>query len=155
MKKSLFFLITILACAAVSAQDINLSGTWKLNGSKSRLNYDFTLAPSQIIVVHKGNDISIEKHSNMQGQEFVTTDKYTLDGKECVNQAWQGIEKKSTAVWSDDRKSIRVSSKLNAGDVGDVTIVEIFKLEGTNLVLDSVATSSYGDLAENMVYDKQ
>lgn len=156
MKKSLIFLITILFCSALYAQNINFSGTWKLNSSKSNLNYDFTLAPATIIVIHKGNEISIEKHSNMQGQEYKTTDKYTCDGKECINMAWENMEKKSTAVWSDDKKSLKVTSKLAAGgDIGDVSIVEIYRMDNGNMILDSVASSSYGDLNEKMVYDKQ
>jgi len=86
---------------------------------------------------------------------MTTTDKLTLDGKECINTAWQDAQKKSTAVWSDDARTLTVTSKLNIGEAGDITIVEIFKMDAANMVLVSNASSSYGDLAETMVYDKQ
>jgi len=41
------------------------------------------------------------------------------------------------------------------GDIGDVSIVEIYRMDNGNMILDSVASSSYGDLTEKMVYDKQ
>ena len=154
MKNILLVTAALLVAAVVSAQGPDLSGKWKLNNSKSMLGADFSLAPLEIIVVQKGNNFTVEKHSNFQGEAFTTTDKLTLDGKECVNTAWQDSQKKSTVTISDDKKSIKVTSKLNIGDAGDVTIIEIYKMNGSSMVIESTASSSYGDLTETMVYDK-
>ncbi len=40
------------------------------------------------------------------------------------------------------------------GDGGELTIVEIFRMEDGNLVIESSASSSYGDVAETMAFGK-
>ena len=113
------------------------------------------MAPGKIIIAQKGSDLDVEKHSTFQDQEYTTNDKFTLDGKECVNQGWQDSQKKSTAVWAEDKKSLKITTIMSIGDAGDITIVEVYKMDSSNMVLESSASSSYGDLVETMVYDKQ
>ncbi len=154
MKKTLLFLVSILISASLMSQVVNFTGTWKINSTKSSLNQEFSLAPLKVTVVQKGNDLSVEKVSRFQDQEFTTTDKFTLDGKECINTGWQDSQKKSSAVWADDKKSLKITSKLAIGEGGDVTIVEVFRMDGSNMVLESSAYSSYGDMVETIFYDK-
>jgi len=113
------------------------------------------MAPKEVIIAQTGNDMSVEKHSEFQGQAFVSTDKYTLDGKECTNTMFQEMQKKSTCGWSDDKASLKVVSKMSMSDGGDITINEVYKLDGETLVIESTANSSYGDLIEKMVYEKK
>ena len=155
MKKIAFFLTAFLMSSVLSAQGIDFSGSWKLNSTKSKLNTEFSMAPKEIIVSQKGNNLKIEKHSTFQDQDFTTTDTLTLDGKECVNPGFQDTQKKSTAVWSDDKTSLKISSKITMGDGGEMTIIEVYKMDGANLVIESNATSSYGELIETMAYDKE
>jgi hypothetical protein len=154
MKKTVIILIVLTISTLAGAQGIDLSGSWKLNSSKSKLNAEFSMAPKSLNIAQKGNDLSVERHSEFQGQEFVSNDKFTLDGKECTNAGFMDSEKKSTAVWSDDKKSLKVISKIAIGDGGEMVITEIFKLDGDSLVIDSSSSSSFGDMAETMVYDK-
>jgi hypothetical protein len=44
---------------------------------------------------------------------------------------------------------------MSIGDGGDMTITEVYKMDGSNMVLESLASSSYGDLNETIVYDKK
>ena len=44
---------------------------------------------------------------------------------------------------------------MTIGDGGEMTITETYKMNGANLVIESSASSSYGDLSETMVYDKK
>lgn len=155
MKKAAFLLTAILLAVMVSAQGTDFSGKWKLNNSKSKLNADFSFAPQEIVVQQNGNDLSVEKHSSFQGNDFNISDKFTLDGKECINEGWQGSKKKSTAQWSPDNKVLTITSKIPMQDGGDLSITEIFKMDGNNLIIESSASSSYGDLNETMAYDKQ
>jgi len=141
--------------SAIFAQGPDFSGAWKLNDSKSTLGAEFSMAPKEVIIAQTGNDISVEKHSEFQGQAMVNTDKYTLDGKECTNTAFQDMQKKSTCVWSDDKTSLKVVSKMSIGDGGDITINEVYKLDGGNLVIESTSSSSFGDMSEKMVFDKK
>lgn len=112
------------------------------------------MAPKTIVVAQKGNDISVEKHSEFQGNEFTSTDKYTLDGKECVNKGFMDTEKKSKAVWDGEKKSLTVTSKIPMqGET--MTVTEIFSMKDGAMVIQSKASSSYGDLEETQVFDKK
>ena len=155
MKKPIILLAAFVFSTYASAQEPDFTGDWKLNSTKSKLGTEFSMAPGKIIIAQKGSDLAVEKHSTFQDQEYTTNDKFTLDGKECVNQGWQDSQKKSTAVWSDDKTSLKIASKLSIGDGGEMTIIEVYKMDGTNMILESSASSSYGDLVETFVYDKQ
>ena len=105
----------------------------------------------KLTLSRQGMIFQLKKHSNFDNQDFVTTDKLTLDGKACTNTGFQDIKKKSTCVWSDDKASLRIVSRLSIGD-GDMTLTEEYKMDGINLVIESKASSSYGDMDETMVF---
>ncbi len=153
MKKSFLLFIAITVSVIVSAQ-VDFSGSWKLNESKSTLGEQFSMAPKEIIIVQKGNDLSVETHSEWQGQEFSQTNKYTMDGKECVNAGFMDTEVKSTLNWSDDKKSLKMVSKIPfQGET--MTITNVYKKDGSNFVVEMKSSSSYGDMEEIQVYDKK
>lgn len=152
MKKLAFFLSAILITTIAFAQT-DFSGNWKLNSSKSKLG-ERSFAPKEIIVVQKGNELSVESHSEWQGQERTRTNKYTLDGKECINTGFRDSEIKSTAVWSGDKKSLTIKSKVPMQN-GDMTMTAVYKMDGKNLVIESSSSSSFGDRSETQVFDKQ
>ncbi len=154
MKKILYLLMACLVSVISNGQGIDFSGSWKLNGTKSKLNAEFSFAPNTVIVVQKGNDLKVEKHSNFQGEDITLTDNLTLDGKEAINVGFMDTQKKSIANWSEDKASLKVTSKLSIGDGGEMTITEVYKLTGGNLVIESNSSSSFGEMAETMVYDK-
>jgi len=154
MKKAFFLLAAIAVSVTLSAQ-VDLSGSWKLNSSKSKLGEQFSMAPKEIILVQKGNDLSIERHLEWQEQEFTTNDKFTLDGKECVNPGMMDTQKKSTAVWAADKKSLKITSKIPMQDGGEISITEVYKMDGGNMVIEMNSSSSWGDMAETQVYDKK
>jgi hypothetical protein len=153
MKKLFFLAIALFFSISLFAQT-DFSGTWKLNSSASKLGEQFSMAPKTIVVAQKNNEISVEKHSEFQGNEFTSTDKYTLDGKECVNKGFMDTEKKSKAVWADDKKSLTVTSKVPMqGET--MTIIEVYSMKDGSMTIQSKASSSYGDLEETQVYDKK
>ncbi|HEX7585404.1 MAG TPA: hypothetical protein VF373_11995, partial [Prolixibacteraceae bacterium] len=126
-----------------------------LNSSKSKLNAQFSMAPKDMIAIQTGNDFNLERHSTFQDNDFTIKDKFTLDGKECINPGWQDTQKKSVAEWSEDKSSLKITTKFPMGDNGEMTIVEIYKMDSSNLVVESSASSSFGDVAETLVFDKQ
>ena len=154
MKKVAFFSFLAMISILANGQNLDFSGTWKLNNELSKLNAEFSFAPKEIIIDHKANEMKVERHSSFNGEDFTINDKFTLDGKECINIGWQDSEKKSTAVWSDDKKSLKISTKLTMGDGNEMSITEIFKIDNKNMVIESSASSSYGDMTETMVYSK-
>lgn len=93
MKKIVLLSAAFLISAFAVSQDLDFSGSWKLNTEKSKLGDQFSMAPKEIIIVQKGNEFNVEKHSSFQDQEFTTNDKFTLDGKECINTGWQDSRK--------------------------------------------------------------
>ena len=155
MKKMLLFLMMVSISVSVSAQATDISGKWKLNSSKSKLSAEFSMAPKELIIVQKGNDLSIERHSTFQERDFTFSDKFTLDGKECINKGWMDAEKKSTAVVSEDKKSIKITTIIAMGNNGNMTVTENYSMDGKTLVVEASAASSFGDRKETMVYDKE
>jgi hypothetical protein len=154
MKKAFILISAMLLMMAASAQT-DFSGSWKLNSSKSKLGDQFSMAPKEVIIGQSGNDLSVEKHSEWQGQEFTTKDNFTLDGKECINPGMMDTQKKSTASWDDAKKTLKIVSKIPMQDGGEFAITEIYKLDGGNFICEMSATSSFGDMAETQVYDKK
>lgn len=155
MKKLIYLLALSMISIASMGERINFSGTWKLNNEKSILSDQVSLAPNQIILTQTSDMLVVEKRGSFQGQEYVTIDKISLDGKECVNGGFMGGEKKSTAVWAKDGKSLTISSKLPTQDKGEATMVEVFLMEESNLKVKLNASSSMGEMAEIYLLDKQ
>jgi hypothetical protein len=155
MKKIIFLVASVLIASLASAQDVNFSGSWKINSAKSKLGDQFSMAPKEIIISQVANELNVERHSSFQEQDFVTKDKFTLDGKECINKGWQDTEKKSTLTLSEDKKSIKCITKFAIGDGNEMIVTEVYKMDGVNMVIESSASSSFGEMIETMVYDKQ
>ena len=140
---------------ATMGEGINFSGTWKLNNEKSILFEQYSLAPTQVIVMQTADSIMVEKHGNFQGTEYVTKDRISLDGKECVNIGWMNSKKTSTAAWSEDGKSLTISSKLPTQDQGEATMKEVFRMEEPNLKIELNAASQMGEMSETYLLEKQ
>ncbi len=161
MKKSknvisvLCFMVLILFAGVSSGQGVNFSGKWKFNASKSKQNEQFSMAPLDVTITQETNAMSLERHYNFQGQDYTGKDKFTLDGKECVNEGWQGSQKKSTVSWSEDGKSLIIKSKVPMQDGGEVSITETLSMNGENFSMAVVANSPMGELTETYVFDKQ
>ncbi|MBP7507011.1 MAG: hypothetical protein KA807_04260 [Prolixibacteraceae bacterium] len=154
MKKIITLASLLLLTIIVSAQT-DFSGTWKLNKEKSTLNDQFSMAPNQLTIVQKGNDLSLERNVSFQDQAMTINDKFTLDGKECINAGMMDSQKKSVATFSADKKVLTIDSKIPMGDGGEITIKEVFSIVDGNLIIDSSNKSSWGDSSEKMAFDKQ
>jgi len=155
MKKILYLFVFTLISFTSMAKMVDFSGTWNLNKSKSTLNEQFSMAPSQMILIQDQNVLALEKHVSFQDQSFTINDKLTLDGQECINDGWQDTKKKSIAVCSADEKLLTVTSKIPMQDGGEMTIIETYQMEGDNLKVTTSAKSSFGDLTETYLFDKQ
>jgi hypothetical protein len=152
MKKLVFLFSAVFFTTMVFAQ-ADFSGSWTLNTSKSKLG-ERSFAPKSVVIVQTKSDISIETRSEFNGEERVRKSKYTLDGKECTNKGFRDMDVKSTAVWSADKKSLTITSKIQM-DNGDMTMKSVYKMDGANLVNQSSSSSSMGDRSETQVFDKK
>jgi hypothetical protein len=153
MKKLMTILAFCVIVLAASAQP-NFSGTWKLNKEKSKLNDQFSMAPSQMIITQNGNDMAVERHVSFQDNDITISDKYTLDGKECINAGMMDTQKKSVVTISEDKNSVTITSKIPMQDGAEMTIKEIYSIKDGNLIFDSSSSSSFGDMKEMVVFDK-
>jgi hypothetical protein len=154
MKKLITISALLLLTIIVSAQT-DFSGKWKINKEKSTLNSEFSMAPSEVTVIQKGNDLNVERLSNFQGQSMTIKEKFTLDGKECINDGMMDTKKKSVAKFSDDKKVLTIESKIPMQDGGEIAIKEVYSIAGDNLVIESSSNSSWGEMKEKWAFDKQ
>ena len=154
--------IYILTSSVTSAPKVNFSGTWTYNETKSVLGGEGGPrgAAIKMIIKQDGNKLSIEKTTRRQsGEENTYTENYTLDGKECENPTSGDRTKKSTASWSDDKKSLTITSKMvfeRDGQQMEINTTEIFTLsqDKKNLSIDYTSISSRGERKNTFVYDK-
>ena len=151
--KKIIFILTAFFFTTVAFAQTDFSGTWTLNSSKSKLG-ERSFAPKSMVIVQTKNEMSVESHNEFQGEERIRTNKYTLDGKECKNPGFRDSEVKSTAVWSGDKKSLTITSKVQMQN-GDMTMKAVYKMDNKNLVVESSSSSSFGDRSETQVFDKK
>ena len=164
MKKSnrmksqkLFCLLAVMAISlAAVAKNPDFSGKWKLNESKSTLNTEFSFAPVEITITQEKNKITTERVSVRQGNEFTRTSSYTLDGKESINEGYQGSEIVSVATWSDDGKSLAIVTTRERRDGGEMKITTTYRMDGKNLVVENSMEGGRRESSpETWVFDKQ
>jgi len=149
------FLTLLLIAAGASAQTIDFSGNWKLNGSKSSLSYDFSLAPKQLKIAHQENAMAMERFTEMMGQSLNYTDHYALDGTENLHEGPDGIPRKSVVQWNEQRSELQIVTIVPTNEFGTVTITELLSVEGDNLTVKSHAATDMGDLFEVFVFDRE
>jgi hypothetical protein len=109
--RTAFFFIFALTVSAVFGQAADFSGKWKINPSKCKLNEQFSMAPKSLVLVQTADVLSIERHGEFQGQEYITSSKLNLDGTESVNTGMMETKIKSVATWSEDKTTLTVKTK--------------------------------------------
>jgi len=147
-------LVVLLLSATAVAQNADFSGKWKLDPAKSKLNEEFSMAPKELVVTQDAATLTVERHSEFQDQVFVTKDIITLDGKECLNEGWQGSKKKSTATWSADKKALTIKSTIAMENAGEITITEVYTLVEGGLSILTTNASDWGTSTETYVFGK-
>jgi hypothetical protein len=155
MKKLVFIFLAVAFSAIASAQIVNLSGNWTLNVNKSSLNEQFSLAPQSCNMNQTDSVLTVEKKLDMMGQQMTITEKFNLDGSECTNPGIMESVKKSKAIFSDDQKSILISSEITTADMGTIKLTEKYTIDNENLIYQSTSSStSFGDMSETAAYNK-
>jgi hypothetical protein len=151
----LFFTIT----SAVFAGNVDFSGTWQLNESKSTLG-QFGRPAKKLTVQGNVENIAIKRAStNQQGEEVTTDEKLTFDDKESESTVFGNNKKKSKAKWSDDGKTLTVKSTIvfdRNGQTMEIKTTEVWTLsaDGKTLTIDSTSESPRGTNTTKLVYDK-
>jgi hypothetical protein len=134
---------------------VDLSGSWNLDKSKSTLNGEFSMAPEMVVITQTSEQLSVEKHASFNGQSFTINDKFALDSTVSINNVWEDIKKKSTVAWSDDKTVLTISTKMPMQDEGEMSLKETYQLADSCLKITIGASSSYGDLNETYLFNKK
>lgn len=153
--------IAILAGLLISVSvfgQVNFSGTWSLNESKSKISEGgFRMVPHRIIIAQSGNTFTLDRFSGRDGRKI--TEIFTLDGKESRNNIFN-TEKNSIATWSVDKKVLTISSNLIIdmnGQKNEIKTIEIYSLSDGNdlLTIDSRSSSPMGERRNILVFDRK
>jgi hypothetical protein len=151
MRLALLTLITAIGCFAATP---DLSGTWKLNSTKSEFG-QFP-APGSMTQKITSADGKITVDMKMTGEqgEFAMNSTYTTDGKESTNTGFGGGETKSTAKWDAD--ALVIDTKGSFGD-NAFTMKDKWSLSADGKVLTVARhfSSGMGEMDQRMVFDKQ
>jgi hypothetical protein len=155
-----FVSIFILTTANVFAQNPNFSGNWVLNESKSKLpEMGFRRPASKITVTQDNLVLNTERLSKgRDGEDRITKEKITLDGKECENVIFQDRKRKSTANWSADGKALEIKSSMTfdmGGESREIKSSEIWKLNDDKslLTIESTSDGRDGEVKATLAYD--
>jgi hypothetical protein len=138
----------------------NFTGTWAFNESKSVLGEggNFRRA-TQLTVTQEGNNLTVARvRTNQNGEATTTTEKFTLDGKESVNDSGRGPSK-TIVKWSDDAKTLNFYITRTFDRNGETTTMksnEIWSLtDAKTLSILSTFTMQDMDMKTTLVYDKK
>lgn len=154
--------ILLLSSAQIFAQDkkTDFSGSWKLNESKSQVGEGRgRMTATKMKITQEASMLTNEKTSVRQsGEEVITIEKVTFDGKENDNSS-NNRQKKSTASWSADSKVLTVNSTSifeRNGNKMEIKSVEIYKSSTDDTItIESTSLSSRGEFKATLVYDKE
>jgi len=147
-------LLLLSAFGLVQAQaKPNLSGTWKLNVSKS----DFGPMPAPDSETHKithaDPDLKINIAQSGQMGDLNYDMNYSTDGKECTNSV-AGNEFKSTVKWDSDDLTIDTKGSFNGTDF---TAKDRWTLsaDGKTLTVTRHINSAMGEMDMKELFEKQ
>lgn len=146
--------LLILALAALPALAApNLSGTFKLNVSKS--DFGQMPAPSSMTrtITHEEPKLKVATKQSSDMGDFESEANYTTDGKECTNEM-RGNPIKSTVKWEGDTLVVNSKASFNGNDV---TITEKWSLsgDGKSLTILRHFATSQGEMDNKLVLEKQ
>ncbi|MFC2099050.1 hypothetical protein ACFLSP_04815 [Bacteroidota bacterium] len=145
---------------AMAPKKVDFSGEWILNESKSELGEGRFRLSSELTVKQEGNTLTIERTVTGRGGETRTTSEtLTMDGKENVSES-ENRSSTTTVKWSDDSKSLTITSDLvmsRQGETFKVKRTEIWTMDkdGKILTIKSSSSSSRGDRSVTLIYDKK
>lgn len=139
----------------------NFSGSWSYNAEKSTQPQGQGMGRSggDMTVKQEGNLLTVDRTmQGRDGQTITMSSKYTLDGKESVNQSRMG-ESKSVATWSADGKTLTIKTTrtmTREGQTRTVNSTEVWSLtDPKTLSIESTMPSPNGERKMTSVYSKK
>ena len=139
----------------------NFSGSWALNESKSTLGDGPRMSVSSMTVNQEEGLMSIDLvRPSFEGGDVSSSEKYTLDGKESVNQGMMDSSVKTITTWSEDKKELTFAKTIlfeMNGESMEFKITDVWSIsdDGKTLTVKSAMSSQMGDSNLVLVYDKK
>jgi len=157
---SLLIPAVILLSFTTVADHANFSGDWKLNEGKSELGDFGARVARSLKAEQKDNAITITRTTpGFNGGDPVTTSlTLTFDGKVTESEGFGGSKRKSTASWSDDGKTLTVSTTTTFERDGQTS--EFKGTEAWSMTADGAlsvvthSTSPRGESTTKAIYNK-
>ena len=157
----LFAVVSLSLISGSLFAQADFSGSWALNESKSTLGDGPRMSVTSMIVTQQESLISIDLvQPSWEGGEMKRSEKYTLDGKESVNQGMMDSSVKTITTWSEDKKELRFAKTITFemnGETMEMKLDDAWALsdDGKTLTVKSKMTSDMGEMSLVLVYDKK
>ena len=119
------------------------------------------MAATSMVITQDGNNLTIDRTSQgPNGEDFKSTSKFTLDGKECVNTVFGNNTMKSIVTWSADKKSLGFAHTMNFerdGQTNEFKSSETWKINDADktMAIETVFNGPNGEMKITNVYDKK
>ena len=161
---SLPFLFAFVSLSLLSGSMFaqpNFSGSWTFNESKSTLGEGPMMSATSMTVSQQENLISVDLvQPSFEGGEIKRSEKYTLDGKESVNEGMMGSSVKTITSWSEDKKELRFAKTIAFemdGEKMEMKLDDVWTIsdDGKTLTVKSSMKSDWGEMNTALVYDKK
>jgi len=147
-----------------TAQKPDFTGSWTFSQEKSDQPQGGGrgFGSGTLNIKQDGNNLSVERTVNRDGEEMTFSSKYTLDGNESENTMGNmGGTSKSVAKWSDDKKSLNIattSTRERDGEMVEFKSNEVWTLSDGGKTLTNISTRTNRDgvlRTTKRVYDKK
>jgi len=146
-------LALIVASAAFAAAP-DLTGSWKLNLTKSDFGQFPPPSSMSAKVTHADPKLTVALKMASENGDLDLSSNYTTDGKECVNQGFGGSDTKTVASWQGE--TLHMQTKGAFGDVA-YTMTDKWTLsaDGKILTIQRNFSSSMGEVDQKLILEKQ
>jgi hypothetical protein len=153
----LTFMIPVITKA--QAGKTNFSGTWTFNESKSNMGEGRGFRARQLTVKQDGINLAIDRlRTTPNGDDVTSNEKYTTDGKECVNSMGRG-QAKSVVTWVTGGKALNFATTRTFerdGETMTMKSTEVWTLtDAKTLSIATTANTPNGEMKATLVYDKK
>ncbi len=164
MNTSLPVLFAVVSLSLLSGSlyaQTDFSGTWAFNESKSSLGEGPMMSATSMTISQQGNVLTVDLvQPSFEGGEMKRSEKYTLDGKESVNEGMMGASVKTITSWSEDKKELRFAKTIAFdmdGQAMEMKLNDAWTLSGDGkaLTVKSSMKSDWGEMNTSLVYDKK
>lgn len=143
--------VVLLSACVLSAQTPNLSGVWKVNPEKSKVNGP---APTNYLMIIDQKDSKLTENIGVfspRGEQRSSL-TYNTDAKPAMNSL-RGLPMRTTA--SMDGSTLVLQSKVAGPRPSSIVQKYTLSADGNILTLEEVTTANGKDTPQTLVFEKQ